>query len=63
MRGADLHLPLGTAAAGGDPVVVTPETAHWQLCGLRVIELEAGGTRTLATGADEIAVLPLSGAA
>jgi 5-deoxy-glucuronate isomerase len=61
VRGADLHLPCGTAAADGDPVVVTPETAGWQLCGLRVIQLEAGEARTLTTGQDEIAVLPLSG--
>jgi 5-deoxy-glucuronate isomerase len=61
VRGADLHLPSGTAAADGDPVVVTPETAAWQLCGLRVIRLDAGQRRTLTTGPDEIAVLPLSG--
>lgn len=61
MRGAELHLPFGTAAADGDPVVVTPETAGWQLCGLRVIRLEAGEARILTTGPDEIAVLPLSG--
>ncbi len=60
MRGADLHRPSGTAAAG-DPVVVTPETAGWQLCGLRVVVLGPGGEHTLATGPDEVAVLPLSG--
>jgi len=60
VRGADLHRPSGTAAAG-DPVVVTPETAGWQLCGLRVVVLGPGGERTLATGPDEVAVLPLSG--
>jgi 5-deoxy-glucuronate isomerase len=60
VRGADLHRPAGTVAAG-DPVVVTPETAGWQLCGLRVIVLGPGGERRLATGPDEVAVLPLSG--
>jgi 5-deoxy-glucuronate isomerase len=61
VRGADLHLPFGTAGGGGDSVVVTPETAGWQLCGLRVTRLAAGETHTLATGQDELAVLPLSG--
>jgi 5-deoxy-glucuronate isomerase len=61
VRGAELHLPFGTAAAGGDPVVVTPETAGWQLCGLRIMKLAAAETRTLSTGEDELAVLPLSG--
>jgi 5-deoxy-glucuronate isomerase len=61
VQGAELHLPFGTAAGGGDPVVVTPESAGWQLCGLRVVRLGPGSSRTLATGPDEMAVLPLSG--
>ena len=61
MRGADLHLPFGTASADGDSVVVTPESAGWNLCGLRVVRLSPGESRTFATGADELAVLPLSG--
>ena len=61
MRGAELHLPAGTASDDGDPVVVTPESAGWELCGLRVIRLEAGESRVLETGLDEIALLPLSG--
>lgn len=61
MRGADLHVPFGIAAADGDPVVITPETAGWQLCGLRVVRLAAGEARTITTGPDEMAVLPLSG--
>ena len=62
MRGAELHVPAGTAGGGGgDPVVVTPETAGWQLCGLRIVVLEPDGERTLVTGSDEMAVLPLSG--
>ncbi len=61
MRGADLHVPFGIAAADGDPVVITPETAGWQLCGLRVVRLAAGEARTITTGLDEMAVLPLSG--
>jgi 5-deoxy-glucuronate isomerase len=61
VRGAELHLPSGTASVDDDAVVVTPESAGWELCGLRVLRLAPGGERTLETGADEIAVLPLSG--
>ncbi len=61
MRGVELHLPAGSAGADGDPLLVTPESAGWELCGLRVIRLEPGASRTIATGADEVAVLPLSG--
>src|SRR5512143_728036 len=61
VRGAELHLPAGTAGADGDPLVVTPESAGWELCSLRVVRLEAGAPRTILTGRDELAVLPLSG--
>lgn len=63
MRGAELHLPAGTTGADGDPVVVTPESAGWELCGLRVVTLEPGASRTLSIEPDELAVLPLSGGA
>jgi 5-deoxy-glucuronate isomerase len=58
-----LHLPAGTAAANDDQLLVTPESAGWDRCGLRIMSLPAGGSRTLASGADELAVLPLSGGA
>ena len=45
-----LHLPAGSAAAGDDPLLVTPESAGWDRCGLRVVRLPAGGSRTLASG-------------
>jgi 5-deoxy-glucuronate isomerase len=61
VRGAELHLAGGTAGDGVDDVVVTPERAGWAHCGLRVVRLAPGETRTLETGDDEIAVLPLSG--
>ena len=61
MRVAELHLPSGTADDDGDSVLVTPESAGWSLCGLRVVRLAAGQARTLDTGSDEVAVLPLSG--
>ena len=57
-----LHLPAGSAAAAGDPVLVTPESAGWQRCGLRVVRLAPGAARVLASGVEELAVLPLSGA-
>jgi 5-deoxy-glucuronate isomerase len=55
-----LHWRPGTLAAG-DPVVLTPEQAGWTYCGLRVVRLDPAETRTIATGSDEMAVLPLSG--
>jgi 5-deoxy-glucuronate isomerase len=58
-----LLLPAGTAGDGADPVVITPEAAGWAYCGLRVVQLAAGARRTIPTGAEEIAVLPLSGSA
>jgi 5-deoxy-glucuronate isomerase len=57
MRGADLHLPAGAWPA------VTPETAEWTYCGLRVVRLEPDDSLALATGDDEYAVLPLAGGA
>lgn len=44
-----------------DPVFITPGTAGWQHTGLRVIRLEPGERRTLATEQFELVVLPLSG--
>jgi 5-deoxy-glucuronate isomerase len=56
-----LHLPAGSATAGDDPLLVTPESAGWARSGLRVVRLAPGSSRVLASGTDEIAVLPLSG--
>jgi 5-deoxy-glucuronate isomerase len=58
---ADLYLPAQVAGDGTDPVVVTPERAGWTYSGLRVVEVPPGGERILATGADEVAVVPLAG--
>ena len=63
MRGADLHLPSGTCGEGADPVAVTPERAAWTYCGLHVVRLAPGESRTFATGREEVAVLPLAGGA
>ena len=40
---------------------ITPESAGWDRCGLRVVHLAAGGSRTLASGGEELAVLPMAG--
>jgi 5-deoxy-glucuronate isomerase len=56
-----LHLPKGSAAADGDPVVVTPESAGWTYCGLRVVHLVPGSARALETRSEEFAVVPLAG--
>ncbi len=58
---ADRFLPHGAAAADADPLVVTPESAGWDYSGLRVLALAPGESRVLATGSDEVAVVPLSG--
>jgi 5-deoxy-glucuronate isomerase len=57
-----LHLPAGTAADGDDALAITPELAGWRRCGLRIVALAPGASRTLASGGDELAVVPLSGA-
>jgi len=49
--------------ADGGELVVTPESAGWTYCGLRIVRLGAGETHRLSTGDDEIAVLPLAGSA
>jgi 5-deoxy-glucuronate isomerase len=55
--------PAGSAGADGDALVITPETAGWTYCGLRVVQLGPGESRTVATGNEELAVLPLVGSA
>jgi 5-deoxy-glucuronate isomerase len=57
----DLWLPAGRASDGLDPLFISPEKAGWSYAGLRVIELSPGETRTLVTGEDEMAVLPMAG--
>ncbi len=60
-RRTNVYWPYGTAGDDLDPVVVSPEQAGWRFAGLRVVELAPGQPRVLATGSDEIAVLPLAG--
>ena len=58
----DHYLPSGTTGDGPWTLVVTPESAGWGHASLRLIELGAGKSITIETGADEVLVLPLSGA-
>jgi 5-deoxy-glucuronate isomerase len=51
----------GEAAEGPFALVITPKTAGWGYSSLRILELEAGGSATFATGEDEAVVLPLTG--
>jgi 5-deoxy-glucuronate isomerase len=55
------HRPYGTSADLLDRVVITPESAGWNFCGLRIVELPRDGSRTLRSGPDEMLVLPLAG--
>ena len=63
MTGSRLLIPAGTAGDAESSLVITPESAGWTYCGLRVVQLEPGETRSLATGNEEFAVLPLAGSA
>lgn len=55
-----LFYPNGTAGIPGTPVDVSADSAGWAYCGLKVLSLAAGESRTIATGTTEMAVLPLS---
>jgi 5-deoxy-glucuronate isomerase len=54
---------LGSAAGDdpGDLVLITPEDAGWDWCGIQVVRLAPGVPRTVRTGPSEVFVLPLSG--
>ncbi|HEU4425349.1 MAG TPA: 5-deoxy-glucuronate isomerase [Pilimelia sp.] len=58
---ADWYLPAGSTADGPWALAVTPERSGLAYASLRVLELPAGGTHTLATGGEELIVLPLAG--
>jgi 5-deoxy-glucuronate isomerase len=57
------HVPWlsSTGPEYGDVVQITPERAGWTYTGLRVLRLDPGTMRTVATGPSEVFVLPLSG--
>ncbi len=51
----------GSAASLPYETVITPESAGWGFCGLRILALD--GTHRFETGEDEVIVLPLEGGA
>jgi 5-deoxy-glucuronate isomerase len=59
---SELYLPAGQAGSADYELEVTPESAGWGFSGLRVLSLDAAGEHVLATGEDEVLVVPLSGA-
>ncbi|HXH96254.1 MAG TPA: 5-deoxy-glucuronate isomerase, partial [Gaiellaceae bacterium] len=44
-------------------LAITPESAGWTYCGLRIVRIPPGEHRQLGTGGEEFAVLPLAGSA
>jgi len=56
-----LYWPMGTAADDTYALFMDAAKASWDYSGLRIVELPAGGSHVLATGNEEMAVLPLSG--
>lgn len=54
------YIPAGSADAPYT-VAVTPQSAGWSECGLRVLDLGAAGSVTLQTGDSEVMILPLAG--
>ena len=57
MSAPDLLLPAEEA------LVITPGSAGWTYCGLRIVRLTAGETQSFSTNDEELAVLPLAGSA
>jgi 5-deoxy-glucuronate isomerase len=56
-----LFLPAGSTATDGEAFTVTASSAGWSYCGLSVLRLAEGESRSIDTGSTEMAVLPLSG--
>jgi 5-deoxy-glucuronate isomerase len=54
------YVPAGSLARGRNPIALTADEAGWRFSGLAVLSLDAGETRTIATGDTEVFVLPLS---
>jgi 5-deoxy-glucuronate isomerase len=57
-----LYRPNGSLQRDGASVLLTPEEAGWDYCGLQVFTLSAGGSRDVDLTGIEAAVVPLSGA-
>lgn len=60
---SELHLRRGDAAAGAWLTEVAPGRPGWKHTSLRILELASGASHALRTGAEEIVILPLRGAA
>ena len=57
----DLLIRAGRTAHHQWVLDIAPEQAGWRFSGIRIVELAAGGSQELATGEDEVLVLPLRG--
>lgn len=55
------YVPRSTRAPGPFSLEMTPERAGWAFAGLKILELEGGGSASFASGEDELIVLPLAG--
>jgi 5-deoxy-glucuronate isomerase len=56
-----LYRPAGSATGNGYVVDISPESAGWDFCGIRVVDLPPAGAMSTSTGEDEVIVLPLAG--
>ena len=59
----DLVLRAGTAATDAYELEATPATAGWGHTSVRVLALAPSAAHTVATGVDELLVVPLAGSA
>ncbi len=57
----DLLVHAGETANDQYALDITPERAGWRFSGIKIVELDAGGSQELSTGDDEALVLPLRG--
>jgi 5-deoxy-glucuronate isomerase len=57
----DLLFHAGETANDHYAMDITPERAGWRFSGIKIVELDAGGSQELSTGEDEALVLPLRG--
>ena len=57
----DIYVAANSSGHGDFSVDISPERAGWGFSGLKVLNLAPGEKQELATGPDEILVLPLSG--
>jgi 5-deoxy-glucuronate isomerase len=61
MSDAQLHRPAGTLASGNWSVDLDQERAGWSWASLRILHLAPGQSKQVATGQDEMVILPLAG--